>query len=386
MSFSQTLPDDLQNAVENLNLELVDLRKIEALGQLALASMPSSMLPISPEAEGKSYTLRWHGDPELDRLVDMRMRQGRGKVFKISCQILHPLLYLSKQCDVSFYTINEVLLRAGVRIENLDTLVVADSPACMSKLLHLSNPKSLDRMEAETCRSVKARRDVPREAYDVVIALVHATDGETLPELALLSRIVLFLGCARKGAHFILHIKCTLNSEILASIVQLALRMFAGDIFFIKPSISKKSSKEIFMVAKCFAPPETKTLSQTSLSVWLLQLEEARRSNVTSGELSVFKPVEAPFKVLVGVRFGLDLLDRLMTMQRQGVIRKALQMVRIILGHRTLVRETQLLTLQDACSSNMVLQNLARSYMTNFPLPSNLKVDPHEQKWRETFQ
>lgn len=359
--------DDLQKAVDATNLTNFDGAEISVLGKLAQASLPSSMLPISAEAEARSYRKRFQPDEKIEMDVDRRVRQGRKPVFTMACRILDPLLSLPSDHSRNVYKLNELMILCGINLSGASVLLISDPDGSVEHLCKLRGAISISHLAPGACDSLKERMDLPEDKFDVVIGMECSDNMQAAARNVLAETTIAARSC-RVGGSMILQLLCPLSDVALSGACSLALHYFHDGMRIIKPESSRATNRERFMVARNCQPSTRKQYSHSSMNLWL---ERLKQPTLVAGNT----PEHRPFHPEDGLETGLDLLERLTSIARQQQAQKALQIVRMVVTHKPLVAKAQLMALQNACANSVPLINLSQGYLSRFPVPSELEAN-----------
>jgi hypothetical protein len=365
--------DCLGARVNSLDVNNLNLEDISPLGCMAQESIPSSVLPISMEMEKKCYRVRWAPDPLIEASIDRRVRQGRKQVFSTCCCILSPLEALPEQETRSAYKVNEVFHRSSLAGYRTCALI-ADPGGVQALCRRWGLMETTPCLAAGACRSARARKDFVEAAGSVDLLVAMDIGGTSLDALALAQvfsfQFVLALKMVRPGGALVLQLLAPLDHIMVQACLAFGSKVFKSA-SLLKPEASRPGNSERFFVAKGFIVPLSlpKNMTIANLEVWVERCGQQDGKHLHDMELT--KDVAPPpFHFPAGWQVGTDLLCRLIVLQRQTTTAKALELCRIVVGHRPMVRRAQLLALQEACSKNLVLQQLASHYMSRYPIPT----------------
>ena len=376
----EAVTDDLGARVNSLDVNDLNLADIASLGCMAQESIPSSMLPISMEKENACYRVRWVPDPSVEASVNRRVRQGRKQVFSTCCRILNPLEALPEHETRNAYKLNEVFHRSSLAGYQTCALI-ADPGGVQALCLSWGLMAATTCLPPNACLSARARKEFVETTGCVDLLVAMDTGGASLDALVLARifsfQFLLALRMVRPGGALVLQLLAPLDHIIVQACLAFGSKVFKST-RLLKPEVSRSSNSERFLVAKGFSMPKSlpKNMTIANLEVWVERCGQNEGKQLD--ELVLVEDISPPpFHFPPGWQVGTDLVWRLIVLQRQKTTTKALELCRIVIGHRPMVRRTQLLALLEACCRNVVLQQLASRYMLRYPIPTRMQDMAH---------
>jgi hypothetical protein len=319
-------------------------------------------------------------DSALETAADRRVKQGRGDVLSTCCRVLNPLEALPCEDGVTCatYVLTELLLRSGevTRLYDLqdraETLLLGSDPGFQVALARIG--VHVVPVPLTDCLDSIPRTLLPGNgSSDLCVGCGIPSDLEGHAH-STLAQFVTALHRLRPGGTLVLRLT-SLDGSIVTGLLYAAVRwFFTGSVVLCKPEASRPDTEEVFLVACGRAGQEEVSAAKgptlSKLVAWLDRIAPTA-GTVQSGNVRVFHREEdaPPFGMVAGFGACVNYWSARYTLLRQKTTRHALDLCRIVIEHRPIVRRAQLQNLLTACAENVALRELAKAYMARWSLP-----------------